>query len=65
MKTVLAIVAAAILTGCGLDVASSAATAGSIKKRELQEGQKTMQRAQQQIDAATQQMQQRAGSNEQ
>ena len=57
MKTVLAIVAAATVAGCGLDAASSAATAGSIKKRELQEGQKTMQRAQQKIDAATKQMQ--------
>ena len=66
MKTVLVIAAATVaLTGCGVETASTAATAAAIKKQELQEGQKTMQRAQQKIDAATQQMQQRAGSSEQ
>jgi len=64
MKTLLVISAVAALAGCGLDTATSAATAGSIKKQELQEGQKTMQRAQEKIDAATQQMQQRAGSTD-
>jgi hypothetical protein len=64
MKTLLVIAAVAALAGCGLDTATSAATAGSIKKTELQEGQKTMQRAQEKIDAATQQMQQRAGSTD-
>jgi hypothetical protein len=64
MKTLFVIAAVAALTGCGLDTATSAATAGSIKKQELQQGQKTMQRAQEKIDAATQQMQQRAGSTD-
>jgi curli biogenesis system outer membrane secretion channel CsgG len=64
MKTLLVIAATAALAGCGVETASTAATAGSIKKQELQEGQKTMQRAQQKIDAAAQQMQQRAGSSE-
>jgi ABC-type glycerol-3-phosphate transport system substrate-binding protein len=64
MKTLLVIAAVAALAGCGLDTATSAATAGSIKKTELQEGQKTMQRAQEKIDAATQQMQQRAASTD-
>ena len=66
MKTILAVaVAAAVaLAGCGLDTATSAATAGSIKKTEIQEGQKTMQRAQEKIDAAVGQMQQRAGSTD-
>jgi len=62
MKTLLAIAAAVALTGCGLETASTAATAASIKKQELQEAQKTMQRAQQKIDAAAEQMQQRSGS---
>jgi hypothetical protein len=65
MKTLLVIVAAIALPGCGLETASTAATAASIKKQELQEGQKTMQRAQEKIDGAVQQMQSRAGSNEQ
>jgi hypothetical protein len=64
MKTILAIAAAVALAGCGLDTATSAATAGSIKKAEIQEGQKTMQRAQEKIDAAVGQMQQRAGSTD-
>jgi curli biogenesis system outer membrane secretion channel CsgG len=63
MKTLLVIAVMAALTGCGVETASTAATAASIKKQELQEGQKTMQRAQQKIDAAVGQMQQRAASS--
>ena len=62
MKTLLVIAAAVALAGCGLETASTAATAASIKKQELQEAQKTMHHAQQKIDAAAEQMQQRAGS---
>ena len=65
MKTLLVIAAVAALTGCGVETASTAATAASIKKQELEEGQKTMQRAQQKIDGAMQQVQSRAGSTEQ
>jgi hypothetical protein len=64
MKTLLAITALAALAGCGVDTATSAATAASIKKQELEQGQKTMQHAQQKIDAAMQQLQQRAGSSD-
>jgi surface antigen len=53
------------LAGCGVETANTAATAASIKKQELQEGQKTMERAQQKIDGAMQQVQQRTGSNDQ
>jgi curli biogenesis system outer membrane secretion channel CsgG len=62
MKTFFAIAAAAALAGCGVETATTAATAASIKKQELEQGQKTMQRAQQKIDAAVGQMQQRATS---
>jgi curli biogenesis system outer membrane secretion channel CsgG len=65
MKALLVMAATAMLTACGVETASTAASAASIKKQELQEGQKTMQRAQQKIDAAAQQMQQRGGSAEQ
>jgi curli biogenesis system outer membrane secretion channel CsgG len=58
MKTILAIAMTAALAGCGLETASTAATAASIKKQEMEQGQKTMQQAQQKIDAAAQQMQQ-------
>jgi hypothetical protein len=64
MKTFLVIAVTAALAGCGLDTASTAATAGSIKKQELEQGQKTLQHAQQKIDAAVQQMHQRAGSDQ-
>jgi NifU-like protein involved in Fe-S cluster formation len=64
MKTLLAVAAAVTLAGCGLETASTAATAASIKKQELQEGKKTMERAQEKIDGAMQQAQQRAGSSD-
>ena len=64
MKTLLALTAIAALAGCGVDVATSAATGAAIKKQELEQGQKTMQQAQQKIDAAMQQMQQRANASD-
>ena len=63
MKTLLLIAASAALAGCGLETATTAAIAASIKKQELEQGQRTMQQAQQKIDAAMQQVQQRAGSD--
>jgi len=63
MKTILALAVTAALAGCGLETASTAATAASIKKQEVQEGQKTMHQAQQKIDAAMQQVQTRAGES--
>ena len=65
MKTCLVRSRAAAPPGSGVETPTPAATAGSIKKQELQQGQKTMQHAQQKIDGAVQQMHQRAGSNEQ
>lgn len=56
----LVLIVAAALAGCGVETASTAATAASLKKQEMEQGQKTMQRAQEKIDAATQQMQDRA-----
>ena len=65
MKTFLVIAATVALAGCGLETASTAATAGSIKKQEFEQGQKTLQHAQQKIDGAVQQMHQRAASDQQ
>jgi hypothetical protein len=65
MKTLLVIAATAALAGCGLEVATTAATSASIKKQELEQGQRTMQQMQQKIDGAMQQTQQRAGSTDQ
>lgn len=62
MKTLIAIAITAALAGCGVESASTAATAAALKKQELQQGQNTMQRAQQNIDGAMQQAQQRAAN---
>lgn len=60
MRMLVAVAAAAALAGCGVETASTAATAASLKKAELEQGQKTMQHAQQKIDAMQQQLQQNA-----
>lgn len=60
MKTLFALTAALALAGCSVETASTAATAASLKKQEVEQGQKTMQRAQEKIDGAMQQLQQRA-----
>ena len=45
-KTLFALAAGALLAGCGVETASTAATAASIKKQEVEQGQQTMQQAQ-------------------
>ncbi len=62
MKTLLALATAAALAGCGVETASTAATAAQIKKQEIEQGRNTMQHAQQKIGGAMQQMQDRADS---
>lgn len=65
MRVLVAVFAAAALAGCGADVASSAATAAQLKKQELEQGQQTKQMMQQKIDAAMQQVRERAASDAQ
>ena len=60
MKNLLLVIAIAAFAGCGVETASTAATAAGIKAKELEEAKKSLDRAQQKIDQATQQMQQRA-----
>lgn len=60
MRLLIAVAATAMLGGCGVDTATSAATAASLKKQELEQGQRTLQQAQQKIDAAMQQVQERS-----
>jgi hypothetical protein len=50
----------AALAGCGADTMSAAATSAAIKKQELQQGQQTLERAQQRIGQAMELQQQRA-----
>jgi len=60
MKQLVVVILIAALAGCGVETASTAATAAAIKKKEIEEGQKTMEQTKQKIDAAMQQTQQRA-----
>ncbi|HSG75470.1 MAG TPA: hypothetical protein VLA30_04975 [Burkholderiales bacterium] len=60
MRLPIAFAVALMLAGCGMETASTAATAASLKKQEMEQGQKTMQQAQQRIDGAMQQLQDRA-----
>ena len=62
MRLPVAFAVALMLAGCGAETAGTAATAASLKKQEMEQGQKTMERAQQKIDGAMQQLQERAGS---
>lgn len=50
----------AVLAGCGVESTTAVATGALVKKRELEEGQKTQQRAQQKIEQAVELMHQRA-----
>ncbi len=65
MKRILALAAVIALAGCGVDTASSAATAAALKKQEIEQGKKTMQQAQQKIDTAVKQMQESSKAAEQ
>lgn len=60
MRLFIVALAVAALAGCGVETATTAATGAAIKKKELEEGKKTQERAQQKIDQAMDQMQQRA-----
>ena len=62
-KPVLILVIAA-LAGCGVETATTAATGAAIKKREVEEGKKTMGQAQQKIGRAMEQVRERAEKDE-
>ena len=50
----------AILAACGQEAATTAATSAAINQREIEEGKKTMERAQEKVGKAMEEMQQRA-----
>jgi len=60
MKLFTAAVALALLAACGAETATTAATNAAIKKREVDEGKKTLERALDKIDQAMEQGKQRA-----
>jgi curli biogenesis system outer membrane secretion channel CsgG len=49
---------ASLLTACGAETATTAATVGAAKKQELEQGKQTMEQAQQKVGESMQQMQQ-------
>lgn len=53
-----AVALATVLAGCGADTMSAAATGASIKKQELEQGQKNLQDAREKINQAAQQLHQ-------
>jgi hypothetical protein len=60
MRTLLTCIALASLAACGVETATTAATSAEIKKREVQQGQKTLTSAQQKAEDAVRQMNERA-----
>ena len=60
MRPFILALAFAILGGCGVDTATTAATGAAIKKEEIEQGRKTMSQAQQKLEQAAQQMQENA-----
>lgn len=60
MTRAIAVLAIAVLAGCGAETATTAAAGAAIKKQELEQGEKTRERAQQRIDQAVDMMNQRA-----
>jgi NifU-like protein involved in Fe-S cluster formation len=64
MKQLIIVLAMAVLAGCGVETATTAATGAAIKKQEIEEGKKTMERMQQNIGQAMEQTRQRAEKDE-
>jgi hypothetical protein len=60
LKHIVALLALGALAGCGADTLSAAATAAAIKKREIEQGQKTLEQSKQKIDEALQVSRERA-----
>jgi hypothetical protein len=60
MRPIIALAAIALLAGCGVETATTAATVAAAKKQELEQGKKTMEQMQQNIGKAMDQTQQNA-----
>jgi NifU-like protein involved in Fe-S cluster formation len=60
MKNLILATTLAILAGCGVDTATTAATGASIKKQEIEDAKRAQDRAQQRIEQMQETMQQRA-----
>jgi hypothetical protein len=60
MRPFIVAVALAALAACGSETATTAATGAAIRKQEVEEGKKTMERARVEVGRAMEQAQQRA-----
>ena len=58
MKKITVVLAMVVLAGCGVESASTAATAAAVKKQEIEQGKKTMEQVQQKIGQSMEQIQQ-------
>ncbi len=54
----LSLAGAAMLSACGAETATTAATAGAVKKQEIEQGKQAMEQVQQKVGESLQQMQQ-------
>jgi hypothetical protein len=64
MRTFIALVVSAALAGCGVETATTAATVAAAKKKEVEQGKKTMEQAQDSIGKTMEQAQQNAERRE-
>ena len=64
MRTLIALVVVAALAGCGVETASTAATVAAAKKKEVEQGKKTMEQVQDTIGKTMEQAQQNAERKE-
>lgn len=60
MKTLMGLIGAAVIAGCGAEVATTAATSAAIKKQEVDAAKQTKEMVDNKIDAAAKAIQQRA-----
>ena len=60
MRQIIAIATLAVLAGCGVETATTAASVAAAKKQEIEQGKKTMDKMQQDIGKAMEQTQQSA-----
>ncbi len=57
-RPLLIIFAALVLSACGAETATTAATVGAAKKQEIEQGKQTLEQVQQRVGESMQQMQQ-------
>ena len=64
MKTLLAVLALATLSACGVETATTAATVAEMKRREMEAAKKNLEQAKQKIEQNTQQIMERASQTD-